>query len=172
MFTVPAAFSEASLLLSILQESPSRLLGRLVFEVGVLPQRLQLLMASFHHMHMMEVLVKCCCPQLPAHSAVTTPRGEELCMLHVNDRFHSPCLVLHHNSYLSAPHFTLHYSTDLPHFVTLTLLLSPSHHSPLQHSPHAGPWWLSMMVRVREMAPPSVISVSSLRSYSLTSCLS
>ena len=71
-----AALTEASLLLSILQESPSRLLGRLVFELGVSPQRLEHLMASFHHIHMMEVLVKCCCPQLPAHTSAVPARGE------------------------------------------------------------------------------------------------
>ena len=80
----PSALSEASLLLSILQESPSRLLGRLVFEVGVAPQRLEELMHSFQHMHMMEVLVKCCCPQLPAKTHAATHRGvpstQQLCI--------------------------------------------------------------------------------------------
>ena len=143
MHTVPAALSEASLLLSILQESPSRLLGRMVFEVGVLPQRLQLLMASFHHMHMMEVLVKCCCPQLPACSTVTAPRGEErislslLCQHFITTPFFlPPChFVLLHTS----PDFFLTFS--LSHFspppLTLSLLSSP-----LQHPLHTGLWWL------------------------------
>lgn len=73
---LPTAFSEASLLVSVLQESPTRLLGRLVFEVGVTPQRLEYLMASFNHIHVMEVLVKCCCPPLPAHTSSVAHTGE------------------------------------------------------------------------------------------------
>ena len=70
------ALSEVSLLASILRESPSQLLGRLVFKVGISPKRLEQFMVAFPHMHMMEVLIKCCCPWLPAHTAVLHAPGE------------------------------------------------------------------------------------------------
>lgn len=47
-----------------------------MFEVGVTPQRLEYLMASFNHIHVMEVLVKCCCPPLPAHTSSVAYSGE------------------------------------------------------------------------------------------------
>ena len=76
MHLTHAALSESSLLISILQESPSKLLGRLVFELGIQPHRLEQLMVDFPHMQMMEVLVRCCCPAIPSKTATIPVRGE------------------------------------------------------------------------------------------------
>lgn len=67
--------TKASLLLTLLQESPSEVLGRLVFEQGISPQRLEGLMYDFSHLRIVEVLVKCCCPRLPS-TDIRTHMGE------------------------------------------------------------------------------------------------
>ena len=66
---------ESSLLLAVLRERPAHLLGRLVFELGIHPHKLELLMGDFPHLHIIEALVKCCCPQLPSAAMVTTSKG-------------------------------------------------------------------------------------------------
>ena len=61
------------LLISVLREGPSHLLGWLVFEQGIQPQRLETMMADFPQLRIVDVLVKCCCPQLPSNAAFSRP---------------------------------------------------------------------------------------------------
>lgn len=63
---------KGSLAMSVLSESPSSTLGQLIFEKGVHPQRLEGLMGDFPHLRIVEVLIKCCCPQL---SSLASPMG-------------------------------------------------------------------------------------------------
>ena len=42
------------------------MLGRLIFEKGIHPQKLEGLMGDFPHLRIVEILIKCCCPQLPS----------------------------------------------------------------------------------------------------------
>lgn len=72
--------TKASLLVTLLNESPSEVLGRLVFEQGITPQRLESLMQDFSHLHVVEVIIKCCCPTLPS-SAPSTSTGDRVFVL-------------------------------------------------------------------------------------------
>ena len=69
-----ADIGKGSLVISVLKESPSRTLGRLIFERGLHPQKLEAMMGDFPHLRIVEVLVKCCCPLLPAQ-ATPVPRS-------------------------------------------------------------------------------------------------
>ncbi len=73
--------SKASLLLTLLNESPSEVLGRLIFERGITPQKLESLMQGFSHLHVVEVIVKCCCPTLPS-TAPSTNTSESVYILY------------------------------------------------------------------------------------------
>lgn len=66
-----AEASKDMLLISVLREGPSQLLGWLVFEQGILPQRLEAMMGDFPQLRIVDVLVKCCCPTLPSNTAVS-----------------------------------------------------------------------------------------------------
>lgn len=67
--------SKEKLLISVLHEGPSQLLGRLVFEQGIQPQRLEAMMGDFPQLRIVDVLVKCCSPKLPSN-AVISRRGK------------------------------------------------------------------------------------------------
>ena len=62
------------LVVSVLREGPSQLLGWLVFEQGIHPQHLEAMMGDFPQLRIVDVLVKCCCPKLPSN-AVISGRG-------------------------------------------------------------------------------------------------
>ena len=59
------------LIVSVLREGPSQLLGWLVFEQGIQPLRLEAMMGDFPQLRIVDVLVKCCCPQLPSNAAIS-----------------------------------------------------------------------------------------------------
>ena len=59
------------LIVSVLRDGPSQLLGWLVFEQGVKPHRLETMMGDFPQLRIVDVLVKCCCPQLPSNAALS-----------------------------------------------------------------------------------------------------
>ena len=61
---------DCSFLLSVLPESPSHMLGRLVFEQSIKPHHLEGLMGEFPHLQIVEVLVKCCCPHVPSSAVL------------------------------------------------------------------------------------------------------
>jgi hypothetical protein len=63
------------LIVSVLREGPSQLLGWLVFEQGIQPHRLEAVMGDFPQLSIVDVLVKCCCPPLPSNAALSK-RGE------------------------------------------------------------------------------------------------
>ena len=73
--------TKGSLILSVLKESPSQTLGRLIFEKGVHPHKLEGLMGDFPHLRIVEVLVKCCCPQIASHAISTRGRWSLFGML-------------------------------------------------------------------------------------------
>ena len=68
------------LIVSVLREGPSQLLGWLVFEQGIQPQRLEAMMGDFPQLRIIDVLVKCCCPPLPSNAAVSK-RGKSLLII-------------------------------------------------------------------------------------------
>ena len=47
------------------------MLGRLIFEQGIKPSQLEDLMRDLPHLRFVEVLVKCCCPQIPSSTTIT-----------------------------------------------------------------------------------------------------
>lgn len=59
------------LLVSVLREGPSQLLGWLVFEQGIQLHRLEAVMGDFPQLSIVDVLVKCCCPPLPSNAALS-----------------------------------------------------------------------------------------------------
>ena len=67
--------NKETLLVSVLREGPSQLLGWLVFEQGIQPHRLEAVMGDFPQLSIVGVLVKCCCPPLPSNAALSK-RGE------------------------------------------------------------------------------------------------
>ena len=60
-----------------MRERPHQTLGRLIFERGILPQKLDAMMSDFPYLHITEVLVKCCCPMLPGRGVPLLKKGEE-----------------------------------------------------------------------------------------------
>jgi zinc finger FYVE domain-containing protein 26 len=60
-----------SQLLCVLKESPIELIGRLVFEKSISPQRLEKFMSDLPHLKIVEVIVKCCCPSIPSTGNTT-----------------------------------------------------------------------------------------------------
>ena len=63
-------------MLSVMRDRPYQILGRLIFEKGILPHKVEALLSDFPHLHILEVLVKCCCPVLPGTGMPLT-KGEE-----------------------------------------------------------------------------------------------
>ena len=66
------------LIMSVLREGPSQLLGWLVFEQGIQPHRLEAMMGDFPQLRIVDVLVKCCCPPLPSNAAVSKRGKSEI----------------------------------------------------------------------------------------------
>lgn len=75
MFPICPDLNKGSLVLSVMRERPYQTLGRLIFERGILPQKLEGMMIDFPHLRIVEVLVKCCCPLLPG-KGMTLKIGE------------------------------------------------------------------------------------------------
>ena len=71
------------LIVSVLREGPSQLLGWLVFEQGIQPHRLEAMMGDFPQLRIVDVLVKCCCPPLPSNAAVSKRGKGEIFGLHM-----------------------------------------------------------------------------------------
>lgn len=64
-----------TMVVSVLREGPSHLLGWLVFEQGIQPQRLEAMMADFPQLRIVDILVKCCSPLLPSNAAAVSKQG-------------------------------------------------------------------------------------------------
>lgn len=68
--------SKEMLLVSVLREGPSQLLGWLVFEQGIHPQHLEAMMGDFPQLRTVDVLVKCCSPRLPSNAVISSRQGK------------------------------------------------------------------------------------------------
>lgn len=76
------------LIVSVLREGPSQLLGWLVFEQGIQPHRLEAMMGDFPQLRIVDVLVKCCCPPLPSNAALSK-RGKGLKSVYMYTVYHT-----------------------------------------------------------------------------------
>ena len=59
----------------MLKESPTQTVGKLIFEKGVHPQKLEDLMRDFPHLKIVEVLIQCCCPKIPSRASPPSGGG-------------------------------------------------------------------------------------------------
>ncbi len=59
--------NKGSLVLSVMNETPYRMLGRLIFEKDIPPKKLESMMGDFPHLPIVAVLTKCCCPDVSSH---------------------------------------------------------------------------------------------------------
>ena len=57
-------------MLSVMKETPYRMLGCLIFERGIPPQKLEAMMNDFPHLQIVAILVKCCCPDVSSRGVV------------------------------------------------------------------------------------------------------